>query len=458
MNEERSFESFGYKQELNRVIGFKGAVAYSLAFLGPLAVFSMLGVVVTMTHGMGALSYMIAGLAMLFTAYSYGCMVKEYPISGSAYAYVTRGINPHLGFLTGWTILIDYMLLPMMNCLLAGVFVHAAAPSIPAWAVTVAFAIVITGVNIIGIQVTNTLNTILVLIQLAFVIVFLVVAVRYVVDGSGPAALIDGSAIVNKMEFASNGGIFPIMSAASILCLSFLGFDAVTTISEETINPGKNISRAIIVVCLFATFLFTLVTYMCQVVWPDAWAEFTDPDSGASEIMARLGGDTMQVLFTIVYLLTCLPCALAALTSASRILFSMGRDGVLPKIFGYVHPKFKTPVVGILVMGAICLIALLLSVDIASSLINYGALFGFILVNVAVIVHCYGRQKRRGGANTFKYLIVPIIGALVVLAVFLSLAWQAKLVGTIWLAIGFVYLIILTKGFKQLPPDLKLDE
>lgn len=451
-------ENLGYKQELKRVLTFKGAVAYGFAFLGPLAVFSLLGLVVANTHGMATISYIIALCAMLFTAYSYGQMVKEYPISGSAYSYVTRGINPHIGFLTGWTIMIDYMLLPMMNCLLAGIFLNAAVPSIPAWAVTVAFAIIITGVNVIGIQVTNIVNTVLVVIQLAFVVVFLAVAIPYIVNGSGPAALIDGSAIINRMEFTANGGIFPLLTAASLLCLSFLGFDAVTTISEETIDPGKNISRAIIIVCIGAGFIFSLIAYITQLAWPEAWYEFSNPDAGASEIMQRIGGNTMQVLFTIVYLLTCLPCALAALTSASRILFSMGRDGVLPKKFAYLHPKFKTPVVGILLMGCICLLGLVLNLDVASSLINFGALFGFILVNIAVIVHYYGKLKKRGSGATIKYLIVPLIGACVNIAVFLSLASSAKFVGTIWLAIGFVYLIILTKGFKQLPPEMKLDE
>jgi putrescine importer len=154
----------------------------------------------------------------------------------------------------------------------------------------------------------------------------------------------------------------------------------------------------------------------------------------------------------------CTASAIASQSSAARILFGMGRDGALPKkFFAYVHPKYKTPTCNILLIGVLSLIAIFLSLDIAVSLVNFGALAGCIMVNISVIAHYYVRGKQRSGQSILIHLILPILGAVVCFAIWLSLAADAKILGFIWLAVGIVYLAITTNFFRKLPADLKLE-
>jgi amino acid transporter len=267
------------------------------------------------------------------------------------------------------------------------------------------------------------------------------------------------SAFVNANEMGVMGGFGVILTGASILALSFLGFDAVTTVSEEAINPEKNIGKAIIITCLGAGLLFTVVAYLCQLAWPNGWNEFQSVDSGAYELIGKVAGSTMAYLFTAVYCIGCLASAMASQSSAARILYGMGRDGSLPKkIFAYIHPKHKTPTFNIFIIGAISLVGVKLSLAAAASLINFGALAGFALVNFSVIAHYFIKKKQRSAWGVIKYLILPLGGAIVCIAIWISLDIHSKILGFSWLAVGIVYLAATTNFFRKLPPDLKMEE
>lgn len=457
-HDSAELEKFGYEQTLKRVLPLSSLIFYGLAYLCPVTIFSTYGLVSNMTHGMLSLTYAVATLAMILTALSYSHMVKAYPVAGSVYSYVQRSINPHLGFLAGWAILMDYLLLPMINYLLAAIFLAPVFPGVPAWVWIVGYIIFVTIVNYFGIQVTAWVNNGLIIIQAVFVVAFLLFVIKWISTGNGAATFFDMNAFVNNGELSAIG-FGTILTGASILALSFLGFDAVTTVSEEAINPEKNVGKAIIITCLGAGIYFIIVAYLCQLAWPMGWNEFESVDSGAYELIGKIAGSVMGYLFTAVYCIGCLASAMASQASASRILFGMGRDGSLPKkIFAYVHPKHKTPVFNIFIIGAISLVGIKLSLAAAASLINFGALAGFALVNFSVIAHYFVKKNQRDAAGILKYLILPLGGAAVCIAIWVSLDIHSKILGFSWLAVGIIYLAATTNFFRKLPPDLKMEE
>ena len=457
---QSNLEKYGYEQSLNRVLGLGSLIFYGLAYLAPLTIFTTYGLITNMTHGMLALAYLAATVAMVLTALSYAQMVKAYPMAGSVYSYAQRSINPHVGFLSGWAILMDYLLIPMMNYLVAAIFLQPVFPGVPSWVFILIYIVVVTIINVIGIQLTAWVNNGLVLIQAVFLVAFLIFVIKWIATGNGAATFFDWTAFFNANEFAKPGvGWGAILGGASILALSFLGFDAVTTVAEEAIEPEKNVGRAIIITCIGAGAVFVITGYLCQLAWPMGWNEFKSVDTGAYELIAKVAGSAMGYLFTGAYCIACLASAMASQASASRILFGMGRDGALPKkFFAYIHPKFQTPVYNVLLIGIISLVALKLTLAAAASLINFGALVGFTLVNLSVIAHYFIRQKHRSGTSIIKYLILPLLGAATTFTIWLNLDVHSKILGFCWLIVGTIWLAISTKGFTKLPPDLKMEE
>ena len=456
-HDTEQLEKYGYKQELKRVLTLGQLIYYGLAYLVPLTIFTTFGLVTTMTHGMLSLTYAVATVAMTFTALSYAEMVKAYPMSGSAYTYVHRSINPHIGFLSGWTILLDYMLLPMLNYLVAALFLVAAIPGIPGWVWILFFISVVTIVNYFGIQVTAWVNSALIWVQIIFLGALMIFVLRYIT--SSGAMLIDYTAFYNAIEFTKpEMGWGAILGGASILALSFLGFDAVSTVSEEAINPEKNVGRAIIITCVGAGLVFIIVTYFLQIAWPNAWNELQSADTGAYELINKVAGSVMGYIFTAAYCIGCLASAIASQASASRILFGMGRDKILPnKFFAHLDPKHKTPVYNIFLIAGISLTALFMSLGTAASLINFGALLGFAMVNLSVIAHYFIRNKQRDAKNLFRYLIAPACGAAICFTIWFNLDANSKMLGFSWLAVGIIYLAVTTNFFRKLPPEMTIE-
>lgn len=460
-----ALESFGYKQTLKRVLPLRSLVFYGLAYLAPVTIFSTYGPVQVQTHGMLAFAYLVATAGMIFTALSYSKMSKAYPVAGSVYSYVHRSMSAHLGFLSGWAILMDYLLLPMINYLLAGIYLNVVLPQVPIWVFMVIYIIIVTVINLMGIQITSWVNNGLIITQVIFVVFFVILAARFVLMGGGAGTLIDPNAFANPAELqilgngSVMGGIGVIFGGASILCLSFLGFDAVTTVSEEAINPEKNIGRAIIITCLSAGLIFIAVSYLFQLAWPTGWQEFQDPDSGAAELIVRIGQSFMVYFFTAVYCIGCFASATASQSSAARLLYGMGRDGALPrKFFAHLNEKRQAPSYNIILIGVVSLVGIVLPLTLAISLINFGALAGFTLVNISVIAHYFVKQKKRSIAGVFNYLILPLIGAVICFLIWLSLDVHSKILGACWLVVGFIVLLFTTQFFRRPPIDLDMSE
>jgi len=434
---------------LDRSLRLKSIVLFGLAYMAPMIVLGTFGAIAELSDGVVPSAYLLALLAMLFTAYSYGKMAAAYPVAGSAYTYVRRTIDSRLGFLVGWATLLDYFFLPMVIWLIGATYLNAQFPDIPVWLWIIGFIVLTTALNITGIKVADKANFVLMTFQILVIIAFVVLALRHVfTTGGGAGAWFSTTPFVNPAT--TIGGV---AAGAGIAAYSFLGFDAVTTLTEETIEPRRTMPRAILLIALFGGVIFVVVTYATQLVHPGG--QFANPNSAAFEIAKTIGSDLFSAIFLAGLVVTQFASGVAAQASVSRLLYAMGRDRVLPeRVFAYLQPKFRTPAVGILICGVAGLIGLTLDVDTATSLINFGAFLAFTSVNACVIA-LFWRQRRSGSRlGVLGYVIVPTIGAFLDIALLINLGNLAHLLGLCWLALGFVYLAVLTKGFRRPPPEI----
>lgn len=437
---------------LTRTLKLPSLVLFGLAYLTPIIVLGIFGIIAETTGGAAPAAYLVALVAMLFTAHSYGRMAIAYPVAGSAYTYVRRSIDPRVGFLVGWAVLLDYLFLPMVIWLIGGSYLTAQFPGIPIGVWIVGFIVVTTLLNILGIKVADKANYVLMAFQLLVLVFFVALATGNVVSANGTGGLASGQPFFNDTSsFAT------ISAGAAIAAYSFLGFDAVTTLTEETINPRRTVPRAIMLVALIGGGIFVAVSYVTQLVHPGG--VFEDSASAASAIALQIGGELFGAVFLAGLVVAQFASGLAAQASASRLMYAMGRDSVLPNaVFGKLHEKFHTPVANLVITGVIGLIALFLDVATSTSFINFGAFTAFTLVNASVVFH-YVRQRRAGQQlNLVSYVVVPVIGALICAYLLSQLDSNAITLGVSWLALGIIVLALITRGFKAAPPEMTATE
>lgn len=435
---------------LRRVLGLGATVTFGLAYMIPLTVFTTLGIANVMTRGNLVAAYAVTLVAMLFTAFSYAAMVRRFPVAGSAYAFSRRAFGPHVGFLAGWTLLLDYLLLPMVTYLVIGIYLNAAFPAVPVWVFFLASLVLVTVLNILGIRLLSTVNLSLLALQFVFIAVFVVAAI-----GS-----IQGSPLPSFADVFLNdkANLLLILSGSALLCFSFLGFDAVSTLAEETRSPERTVPRAILIVTLGGGVLFMILSAVSDLVVPD-YSGYTSEDAASLDVMHTAGGDLLAAFFTAAYVAGCFASVLASQATVSRILFSMGRDHLLPRaVFAFVHPRFRTPAGSTLVVAAISLLGLAFDLFTLSSLISFGALVAFSVVNLSVIKHYLIDRRERGPRAVLLYGMMPGIGFLLTAWLWTSLSGSALTVGIAWAAIGAIYLLAITRLFRKAPPELDLSE
>ncbi|MFD1707417.1 APC family permease [Siminovitchia sediminis] len=437
--------------KMTRSLTLLPVVLFGFSFMALATVFSTYGVAAELSHGMVAGSYLLALIVMLFTAYSYGQMAKVVPSAGSAYAYTQKAMNPFVGFMVGWAILMDYLFIPMVNYLLFGIFFSAAFPAIPSYVWILGMLLLVTIVNARGIRLATMANAFISIFSLLFIVIFIGLSAKDIMGGAGTGTIFNFEPFYNP-EYSFSY----IVAGAALLCFSFLGFDSATAFAEETIKPEKTIPKAVFIITLVGGAIFMSVAYFAHHVWPD-YTTFTNADAASHEIITAVGGKTLASMFLAVYFFTVFGSAMSSQASASRVLFAMGRDGQLPKFFGRLHPKYKTPTNNILIISGLSLLSLVLSLTLVASFINFGAFIAFISVNIAVIYYYFIRQKRRSIKGVLLYLLLPGIGAVLDFWLLLNLDIHSKVLGSIWFALGLIYLFFLTKGFKQRPPELRLE-
>ncbi|MEH6944709.1 APC family permease [Bacillus sp. JJ722] len=440
--------------KLKRSLKLWQIVMMGLAYMTPMVVFDTFGIVSGITDGHVPTAYIIALVGMLFTAASYGKLVKVFPTAGSAYTYTQKSMNGHLGFLVGWSSLLDYLFLPMVNALLTKIYLTALFPEVPTWIWVVLFVGIVTFLNLRSVNVLANFNTLFVLIQIAIMVVFIILVIKGLHNGEGTGEVFTIQPFMNEgMDYST------IIAGATILCFSFLGFDAVTTLAEETPNPQKTIPRAILLTALWGGIIFITTSFFIQLFFPDI-SRFKEPDAALPEIALYVGGKLFQSIFLCTTFVNTLASGLASHASVSRLLYVMGRDRVFPeKWFGYIHPKWKTPAINVLIVGVISLSAWFFDLVTAASLINFGALMAFTFVNLSVISHFVIREKKhRTVKGFFNYLVMPAIGALLIAVLWINLETNSLIMGSVWFIIGFCYLLFITKAFRKAPPQYEVEE
>ena len=435
---------------LRRALGLPSLVLFGLVYIVPLTVFTTYGIVTETTGGRLPVAYIVTLVAMGFTALSYARMVVAFPVAGSAYTYTQKTFGAPLGFLIGWSLLLDYLFLPMINYLVIGIYLQAAFPAVPAWVFIVVSIALVTVLNVVGIVSVARASSIIIAVQTVFIITFAAMAV-VTVSGKGSVDLAapfrgDGSAT----------GLGVVFAGAAVLCLSFLGFDAVSTLSEEARHPTRDVPRAIIMATLGAGLLFILLSYVSQLVFPSN--AFTDVDSGSLDVMRTAGGKFLESFFTAAYVAGCIGSALTSQASVSRILYAMGRDGILPRpFFGHVSPRFSTPVYAILLVSVVSLLAIVIDLTTLASIISFGALVAFSAVNLSVIKHYFIDLRERSGASLLRHLILPGIGFILTVWLWFSLSGLTLIVGLCWLGAGLLWLLIVTRGLTRPTPVMDIE-
>ncbi|WP_425502502.1 APC family permease [Schumannella luteola] len=432
---------------LKRSLGLFAIVGLGLGYMTPTVVFDTFGIVSKQTNGAVPSSYVIALVIMLLTAISYGKMVRVFPSAGSAFTYVRESIHPNIGFMVGWSSLLDYLLLPMVNALIIRLYVEQLWPDFPAWLTVVIYAVVATGIIAYSMRSTSNVNMVLLVAALVVMIVFVVIVVGQLTNGEGAGT------IVSSTPFSHDGvSLGPLLTGATVVCFSFIGFDAVTMYTEEA-KSTKIMPKAILLTVLLGGLIFLVASYFTQLRFPDnePFGEFTDDP--LPQIGLIVGGPVFQAFFVGAGFVAAVASGLASHASVARMLLVMGRNNVLPKaVFGRVSARTHTPIFNVVLVGVVCLLAISLDLELVSAFINFGALIAFTAVNLSVIFHFAIRKKQVEGARqVFTNIVLPGIAMVLTGILWTQLHADALIAGVIWAAIGFIWLLIITRGFRRQP-------
>ena len=433
-------EEFGYKQELKRSLTLTDLVVYGMIFMIPIAPFGVYGYVNAEAPGMVPLAYIIGMVAMVFTALSYGSMARAFPVAGSVYSYAQRGLNQHVGFIAGWLMLLDYLLIPPLLYVYAAMALNHLYPDIPKVGFILAFLVSATFVNLRGITFTARMNIVFLLAQLVVLGIFLFYAWTALHNGGGNGEL-TLAPLYNPQTF----NFALLMQAVSIAVLSFLGFDAISTLAEEIKgDSGRSVGKAALITLVVMGTIFVVQTWIATDL--AAGLGFKSADTAFYEIAELAAGSWLATLTAVATALSWgIAVAVTSQSAVSRLLFGMARDGKLPKILARVHPKHNTPYMSIYLVAVLSLLICYLfinSVDTLTSLVNFGALSGFMLLHLTVINYYWRRQK---SGQVVRHLICPMIGFIIVAAIMVNMGVDAQKLGLIWIALGLVYLFFLNK-------------
>jgi putrescine importer len=419
--------------KFRRVLRLQDLILYGIIIIQPTAPMPVFGVVSQVARGHVVTVILIAMVAMLFTAISYGRMARAYPSAGSAYTYVTNELHPGLGYLTGWSITMDYLLNPIICTIWCSKAAGNFLPMVPYPVFVVAFALLFTMLNLRGVETSARVNRTMAFGMGAVVLLFFGYTIHYLMLHAGeltPASFL--LPFYNPKTFS-----WPLVSTGTaIAVLTYIGFDGVSTLSEEVENPQRNILLATVLTCVITGVLASLEVYAGQMIWPD-YQHYPDVDTAFVHIAGRAGGVVLFSIVNLTLLVANVGSGFGSQLGAARLLFGMGRDNAIPKrFFGYLDPKSRIPRNNVLFSGALALIgALVLSYGLGAELLNFGAFIAFMGVNASAFVHYCVRRKQWSWGDW----VPPVLGFVVCCYIWLSLSSPAKIAGATWLAIGLLY-------------------
>jgi amino acid transporter len=451
---------------------------YGIIVIQPVAPMSVFGVLSDRGRGHVVTALLIAMVAMLFTGISYGRMARAYPSAGSAFTYVAQEVNPAVGYVTGWSMVMDYMLNPLICTVWCAGQASQFAPGVAPWIWKIFFVIVFTLLNIRGIKTSARINTGMAILMGMVVVAIFVAAARYIFGAPHDAAYYSRP-FYDPKTFTMAG----LFGCTSIAVLTYIGFDGISTLSEEAENPRRNIQLATVLTCVVIGVLSAIEVYVAQLIWP-ASEPFPDVNTAYSYVAGRAWAPLFPIVgFTL--LLANFGSGLGAQIGAARLLYGMGRSNALPKsFFGAVDAKSRVPRNNVFLVGAVALIgAFLLEIvagfktyslgsahltwdlfgkimnggeayGLGAEMLNFGALIAFMGVNVAAFLRYYVRAPEK----KLSFLIPPVLGFLICFGLWINLSRPAIIVGSIWMAAGIAFGIWKTKGFRQqlsfeMPPE-----
>ncbi|APR69619.1 amino acid permease [Acinetobacter haemolyticus] len=446
--------------KLQKTLGLWHIIIIGLAYIQPMTLFDTFGLVSEASHHHVPTSYIIALIAILLTSISYGHMIRRYPSSGSAYTYAQKSIHPNVGFMVGWSSWLDYLLSPMVNIILAVIYLTALFPDINHWVWVVVLSAFMTGVNLRGARFVANFNSWIVLVQLIVIAVFTYLVYSKLQMGMNAEGPISSEARYQLWslepfwnELTSLGAL---ITGATLLCFSFTGFDSLSSLAEETKDTEKTLPRAIFLTALLAGIIFIISTYFIQIYFPNNPSTyFKDIAETQPEILLLVGGSLFQSYVLAFAIITVMASGISAHAGVSRLMYVMGRDGIInKKIFGHISPKNFTPSYNILIVGAVALTAGFMDLDIVISMISFGALTAFTFVNLSVISRYALRDGRtKNLKDIFSFVVIPLLGFLSVFAMWLEIEETALKYGLWWAMFGILYLGYKTKGFKYTAPQ-----
>ena len=437
------------------MLGLWDLILYGIVAVTPSAPVTVFGLALVMSGGHAVDTILLAMVAMVLTGFSYGRMAALYPSAGSAYTYVGRGLNPHLGFLAGWAMLLDYLVIPLFCVIYGSLCIQRLFPEIPYVIWTAFIAGAITYLNLRGIRATARANQVLVSLMMLVLLAFIFIAVRYVIGQHGWSGLFTLQPFYNPRTFRFGS----LATATSFAALTYLGFDSVTTLAEDVHNPRRSVLLATVLVCAFTGLFGGLLVYLGQIAWPD-YTTFPNIETAFMDVTRRVGGPILFQAIAVLLVIANIGSGLTGQVGAARLLFGMGRDNVIPRrVFSYLDPKRNTPTRNIWLIGILAFVgAQFMSYELTAEILNFGAFLGFIGVNVATLWQFYvveqsGRQK-----NFFADALVPGLGALFCFLIWWGLAMPAKIAGGIWFAAGLTLSAIRTRGFTTRPAMIDFSE
>jgi len=427
--------------KLRRTLGLWDLILYGMIVIQPTAPMPVFGIMVQRAHGHAVTTVLIAMVAMLFTAISYGRMARAYPSAGSAFTYVGAEIHPALGYVTGWSMAMDYMLNPIVCTILCSKFAMNFFPDVPYPVFVVLFIALFTGLNLFGIRTSARINDTLAAAMGVVIVIFLAAAARYVLKAPHDGFAFFTRPFYDPQTFSTSA----VLGGTSLAVLTYIGFDGISTLSEEAENPRRNILLATVLVCLITGILASVEVYSAQLVWPNS-LPFPDVDTAYVSVAGRAAGHWLFILINITLLVATVGSGMGSQLGAARLLYGMGRGNAIPKsFFGAIEPKRRIPRNNVLFVGCFALLGtVFLSFERAAERLNFGALRAFMGVNAASFTRYFLRKKKRDASN----LLVPVCGFLVCLLLWLNLSHPAKLAGVIWMGLGIAYGAVKTLGFK----------
>ncbi len=433
---------------LKRVLSLWDVIYYGIILTSPIAAVPLFGEAQVLSHGHAVTTLLLAMVAMSVTAVSFGRMASVYPSAGSVYTYISRGLNPNLGFIIGWAMFLEYLFQPIQNALYAVLAIQRMAPRVPFFALAALAVGIITIITVQGIKFTARTDEAMLGFMVLVTVVFLVEAFRYIILHDHFSGLLSMRPVYNPDTWSLRA----VASGTSLAALVFIGFDGVSILAEEVENPKRNVLLATVLVVIFTGLFSGLQVYLAQRVLPD-YTTLQNPETAFMDVARVASGHALFAAYGVMLLVSSIACGLAGHVGAARLLYSMGRDDVLPKkIFGHLSVKKGNPNYNIWIVGALAYVGVLtIPWEHAAEIVTFGALLAFMGVNISALRHFWFSAEAVGRRNFFVDAFVPGFGFVFCFGLLLSLQTWTKYAGLAWLIIGFLWSAYKTRGFTRRP-------